>query len=72
MARDNYWLLKNRRDVGKNETPFWIFSSYEYIELKNKPKNSVRTWSSRKAEILCKITSFLLLNLNAQIMYFQS
>ena len=33
------WFLKNRRELGKNETPFWKFFKHEYAELKNKPKN---------------------------------
>ena len=38
LERDNCWFLKNGKQVGKNETPFWRFS-YEYPELKKKPKN---------------------------------
>ena len=39
MAKDNFWFLKNCREVGKNETPFWSFFLYKYTELKNKLKN---------------------------------
>ena len=33
------YILKNRRELGKNETLFLRFFEYEYPELKNKPKN---------------------------------
>ena len=39
MARQICSFLKNRRELGKNEAPFWRFFQYEYTELKIVPKN---------------------------------